>query len=242
MLDGYDNLSSNNNGIIEKINETLMPGSYELKENSTIAGYQKLEQGIRFTISETGAITFDSPVPEGVKMKTEPAGADESSIHYTLEIPNHLKLHLKKVDEKNKALTGARFSLKKLNANNVWEAVEDYGNIDLTNVSEADLIGLKNGRYQLVETNAPDGYVILNKEVYFSVGNGKITLTDEDGNRQSSVPGVTLSNEDRTITVANTPGAALPSTGGPGTMLIYMLGCILILGSGTLLWMRRKLL
>ena len=37
-------------------------------------------------------------------------------------------------------------------------------------------------------------------------------------------------------------GYELPSTGGPGTRLFTILGCILILGAGVLLWRRRRLI
>jgi LPXTG-motif cell wall-anchored protein len=45
-----------------------------------------------------------------------------------------------------------------------------------------------------------------------------------------------------TFIVGNTPGASLPYTGGPGTQLFTILGSILILGAGVLLWKRRKLI
>ena len=44
------------------------------------------------------------------------------------------------------------------------------------------------------------------------------------------------------ITITNNPGVALPSTGGPGTRLFTILGSILILGAGVLLWRRRRLI
>jgi LPXTG-motif cell wall-anchored protein len=44
------------------------------------------------------------------------------------------------------------------------------------------------------------------------------------------------------VTIGNEPGAALPSTGGPGTRLFTILGSILILGAGVLLWRRRRLI
>ena len=43
-----------------------------------------------------------------------------------------------------------------------------------------------------------------------------------------------------TFTVGNTPGAALPNTGGPGTNLIYLIGSILLAFAGGGLLMRRK--
>ena len=42
--------------------------------------------------------------------------------------------------------------------------------------------------------------------------------------------------------VENEPGAALPNTGGPGTRLFTILGSIMILGAGVLLWRRRRLI
>ena len=45
-----------------------------------------------------------------------------------------------------------------------------------------------------------------------------------------------------TFTVENTPGASLPSTGGPGTNLLYLFGSMLVMlaGAGFVLQNRRK--
>ena len=43
------------------------------------------------------------------------------------------------------------------------------------------------------------------------------------------------------VTVENEPGAALPSTGGPGTTWIYLLGTVLLLGCGITLIARRRI-
>ena len=40
--------------------------------------------------------------------------------------------------------------------------------------------------------------------------------------------------------ITNNPGVELPATGGPGTRLFTILGSILILGAGILLWRRRR--
>ena len=45
-----------------------------------------------------------------------------------------------------------------------------------------------------------------------------------------------------TFVIGNTPGPALPSAGGPGTRAFTILGSILILGAGVLLWRRRRLI
>ena len=53
-----------------------------------------------------------------------------------------------------------------------------------------------------------------------------------------------LIGEDGKLTINNTTiySVALPSTGGPGTRLYTILGSILILGAGVLLWRRRRLI
>ena len=44
------------------------------------------------------------------------------------------------------------------------------------------------------------------------------------------------------LKVKNTPGAELPSAGGPGTHWIYLLGALLLIGCGTILVARRRVL
>jgi LPXTG-motif cell wall-anchored protein len=103
------------------------------------------------------------------------------------------------------------------------------------------LTGLVDGQYQLQEISPPSGYVITNSTpVTFTVSGGAITST------QGTITGVryTAASEtsDAAFIVPNEPGAALPNTGGPGTKLFTILGSILILGAGVLLWRRRRLI
>ena len=103
------------------------------------------------------------------------------------------------------------------------------------------LTGLVDGQYQLQEISPPSGYVITNSTpVTFTVAGGAITSTE------GTITGVryTAASEtsDAEFTIPNEPGVALPNTGGPGTRLFTILGSILILGAGVLLWRRRRLI
>lgn len=108
-----------------------------------------------------------------------------------------------------------------------------------------DLGGLGTGRYRLTETTAPDGYVILNKNIYFEVYKDGDTLkarfTDENGTALNSMTEATItsSTEDDVttwlVTVSNTEGTALPMTGGAGTRNIITFGITLCAVSALLL-------
>ena len=65
------------------------------------------------------------------------------------------------------------------------------------------------------------------------------SYADKDGNGLINVGKATNGQQ-----IINTPegGYELPSTGGPGTRLFTILGSILILGAGVLLWRRRRLI
>ena len=107
------------------------------------------------------------------------------------------------------------------------------------------------------ESQTPAGYVISTADptFYIHVDHGEITYlvrstAPEDAEKKlnewsTSDTGsglVTYAKATKTATVENEPGAALPSTGGPGTRLFTILGSILILGAGVLLWRRRRLI
>lgn len=87
---------------------------------------------------------------------------------------------------------------------------------------------LKAGDYWLKETKAPDGYNKLKDPI-------KVTITTLDnGNKQISIgAGGTYGNGE--VKVENNTGSLLPSTGGMGTTLIYLVGAALVLGSGIVL-------
>ena len=129
---------------------------------------------------------------------------------------------------------------------------------------------LVDGYYELTETKAPAGYVLTgDTRVYFKVdgidviwlqkGNGPPSTWDACTSTSSSLvtfknaseataddpetpEGESVAATNAAFTIRNTPGSALPQTGGPGTRLFTILGSILILGAGVLLWRRRKLI
>lgn len=92
-----------------------------------------------------------------------------------------------------------------------------------------DVEGLKAGTYYLKETKAPDGYNLLKKPVTITIDSeGKIYV---DGSGE-------VNNGD--VRVQNNSGTLLPSTGGAGTTMIYLVGAVLVLGSGVVLATKRR--
>ena len=101
------------------------------------------------------------------------------------------------------------------------------------------LTGLTDGQYRIQEVSPPAGYVITNQyPVIFKVENGRIantqgTLTDV----RYSAAG---SSTDAVFIVPNPPGAALPNTGGPGTLLYTLSGLALICGAALMFIFRMR--
>lgn len=107
-------------------------------------------------------------------------------------------------------------------------------------VRKTDETGMSNGFYKLTENRAPAGYIIVTKDIYFTVSDGAVTLTDKNG-KKKTYSKVELQDKNTTIAVKNMPGASLPHTGGPGTLLFYICGAVLTSGSAILLIARRRI-
>ena len=89
--------------------------------------------------------------------------------------------------------------------------------------------GLDADTYYLTETQQPDGYNKLSAPIKVVIAeDGTITVDD---NRNSVTE----------VEVENKTGSILPSTGGSGTTLIYILGAVLVLGSGVALITRKRM-
>jgi len=104
--------------------------------------------------------------------------------------------------------------------------------------------------YELKEVSPPDGYILTNGSVYFKVikENAKVylRLTDQNGTILTGENGkpvlenesAVVSENGLSISVKNEPGAALPSTGGPGTGSFVLGGIMLMLGAALLYCVR----
>lgn len=108
-----------------------------------------------------------------------------------------------------------------------WTTKATDGGVTMTSNGTSALVlnGLDAGTYCLEETKAPDGYNKLTDPV-------TVTIT-EDG----KVSGAT----DGTVYVSNNAGATLPSTGGMGTTLFYVIGGGLMVAAVVLLVTKKRM-
>ena len=182
--------------------------------------------------------------------KVEGKGITHGLITVTNEVaagtPTTVDITVLKVDDDNNniKLGGATFELTKVQSLETMNQVSDGGYSESGTTSDADdetkgkllFTGLTPGYYYLHETDSPDGYVITTNGWHFQVDENGIVSGVGDFNPDGSFQYVDENN----ITVTNQKGAALPHTGGPGTRIFTILGSILILGAGVLLWRRRR--
>lgn len=165
------------------------------------------------------------------------------------------ELVVNKIDEDKSPLTGAKFKLSKWSGNN-WVVVKEYneGTID-----QFEFIALDAGKYNLEETEAPAGYNSIEPIVFTIVSQYntdalepqliKLEIKDEEGNIISGneklfqVVLKPKDDESNIVTdVINKKGAVLPETGGIGTKIFYVTGCVLMIGAAIVLFrkMSRK--
>ena len=114
------------------------------------------------------------------------------------------------------------------------------------------VIGLDSGTYNLKETVAPSGYKTPDKA--FKVELTATTANDQNWDsftasdaltdltvKLDNVGGTVDANKGiGTVTVGNSSGSTLPSTGGIGTTIFYVAGGVLVVGAGVLLITKKR--
>lgn len=173
-------------------------------------------------------------------------------------------LDVTKVDSKNDKtkLKDAEFKLK--NSDNKWATItngkvtgwtttENDGSV-LTSDAEGNfkVTGLDDGTYTLVETKAPAGYNLPADG--FSVTLKATTANNQtwDGTATKALTDLAVKVDQTNgtgdvdtglgaITIKNTQGSSLPSTGGMGTVLLYVAGiAVFVLAGATLVMALRR--
>lgn len=175
-----------------------------------------------------------------------------------------------KVNSKLEPLTGAEFTISKLvkgedGKEAEWATVKRADGTDYAYKMTVDTAGthfsfkgIDDGIYRVTESKVPDGF---NKadDIYFVVEakhdvKNKLTelivkdlagnVLGSDVNGQTVIKDVftvTRSTGTATTTIINQEGVVLPSTGGIGTTIFYIVGGVLVVGAVVLLIVRRRM-
>ena len=154
------------------------------------------------------------------------------------------------------ALNGAKFVLyRKDGTDKKYYAKLTGGKIDgwVTNQSDATTLettgtgdisieGLNVGTYYLEETEAPAGYNKLTGpiEVEITATTSATSVSETVEYRNSSETSYTQAT-DATVKVLNKAGTQLPSTGGIGTTLFYVIGGVLMAVAAVLLVTKKRM-
>lgn len=191
----------------------------------------------------------DEPGPDKVE-------TDETIFTYAIA--------LKKVNNKGNALPGAVFEFpfyvkSTADANGAYIYAGTTAGAGLTNqitTPDSGVIvvkGVKSGSYEITEVTAPAGYNKLTAPVTVQAVKTSSTSThttvylDKDGNVVDvSAKEIEVKVDIDTIAatavvVVNKAGTELPSTGGMGTTVFYVLGAVLVLGAVVLLVTKKRM-
>ena len=186
----------------------------------------------------------------GNENETHLVYGDGTESNYDRTYTYTFKFNLVKENAQNEQLTGAEFKLYAANKETLINLVQEADRIYRVATEEetkvegfesaiivaGDVIikGLDEATYYLKEITPPNGYNLLadfvEVKVEASYGAEGVSTTLVSGAENNLVTYA----QDK-VTVINTTGNELPSTGGMGTVLFIVIGSIMVLGFGVLL-------
>ena len=196
-----------------------------------------LTAGTKLTVTYSATVNDDAITTDPLNNTCYVSYGDANSNNKTPESKADVyeaKFTVTKKDGENKPLENAGFVIK--------NAAGKYYKIEGKVVSWVDSIdnateyksnaqgavqsftGLANGTYTLVEKTVPAGY---NK-----AADSTFTIAEHN---------YTAANLEQTAEVVNNKGAELPSTGGIGTTILYIIGAVLVIGAGVFLVTKRRM-
>ena len=223
----YDSLAAGSTGVTTTngTSFTLPAATVEANQGGTVEFTFTANMGG----GDTAAVAKASVVLTAGGFETKPA--EDTVLTTDIVINKH--------DAKTTStkLQGATFVLTKkdgeatkyyaLNGTDVdWVAdIDDATPVTTDAAGAATFHNLANGNYELVETVAPTGYNLLATPTAVPV-----TAQEADGD-------VT----DVTVNVPNSAGSELPSTGGIGTTLFYVIGALMMTGAAVLMITKKRM-
>ena len=224
---------------------TLSSGIYNAKGLFKEKAGQKITVTYTATLNESAVVATDELNTVKVIYSNNP-GTDETGESGESKTHQYtFGFDLNKTDGTN-GLAGAKFQLKK--GGNVIKLIAVAGQenkyrpaktgesgVETVTTPEGGVInftGLAEGTYQLVETEAPEGYNPVAGPIQVKIE----ASYNEDGTLKSWTVN---KNGNHAVEVVNHAGATLPGTGGIGTVIFTVAGIVLI-AAGVAWAMRRR--
>ena len=188
--------------------------------------------------------------PSGNLNKTKLDYGDNSSTEWDETKTYTFKFDIIKTDSNGKVLNGAKFELydAPTGGNKIALVKETNGDYHVATDTEKNAEGftpavIEAGKvtvkgldadttYWLEETEAPAGYNKLSGRVKVEIKNSNLTTT---------MTGDTWADGNGGVQITNKTGAELPSTGGMGTTIFYIIGSVLVLAAVVLLIVRKRM-
>ena len=151
--------------------------------------------------------------------------------------------------QETKPLKGAAFKLSKKNSGGNYVEVKTLGTDKDNPIDEFEFTGLDDGEYMLEEVITPDGFNTIAAIEFTITADHEVQSNDPrltaltggklaDGNVDIAGD---LSTGTITTDVVNIKGKTLPSTGGMGTTVFYIIGSILVVCAGVLLISKKRM-
>lgn len=268
LHDKLSGLTFNSNSLEVKVGKTtLTPNTdYTLVTNPTDGDSfdVKFKDGILKT-NDVVVVTYSATVAANATIagagNKNTAKLEYSGKHSTEEETTtyvwKLNVHKYALDSKNKevALSGAKFVLYRmdgdtkeyatLTGNKIagWVNDKDKATTLETNGAGDILIeGLNVGTYYLEETEAPVGYNKLTKPIEVKItATSDATGVSETVEYRNQNDSTYTPATDATVKVLNKAGTQLPSTGGIGTTLFYVIGGGLMAVAAVLLVTKKRM-
>ena len=237
---GYEDIVSDENGILPGLDLNLRDGTFELREKDPPAGYQPISSHVHFTKTRAGLISLVETIPEEVSLSDD--ALEDGTIEYVMTIRNDRskQVSFRKVDGADPhqiVLPGAEFDLYRV-VEDVREETPLYAGLVsgadglLQNGSGGTVFLLDSGIYHLVETKALQGYECRTDPVIVEVG-GPSGVSYDDGTGFPLNPGSVVLDEETgtyTLLITNSSGAVLPESGGSNDW-VFRIGLILMMAS-----------
>jgi len=220
------------------VREVVVDGS---RVEPVDSGETIVVSGENTTVADSASDTYVAAYEEGDVVEAH-EGQDGKTVPTTREdtVTNSMaKTTVVKVDDNDTPLAGAKFRMLK---NDKKTVVPGYSEME----TAADGLVfqnkmLPNGTYYLEEVETPAGYMGLPHMLVLRVAEDGITLMSDELNTPTEYQDKDTAALSYEFHVENTPGTELPSSGGIGTTLFYIIGALLTAGCILLIMAKRRM-